>query len=111
MPGGRAEHARETCVRREWKRRRRSRVRRRRRREWRQARPAWVAPRLSSDLHFRFEKRRPQTATCGSQALGEFWADAGGPEHASDLSGFVDALAVEHEQILHGDDVRLHAND
>src|SRR5512132_3569644 len=70
---------------------------------------ASVNPQLN--LNTRLKQSRTQAAPTGSQPLGKFRADAGGAEHAANFSTLVDPEAVENENVLHGDDLGLHAGD
>src|SRR5438132_10655446 len=65
----------------------------------------------SKNLHARFKETRPEPATSGGQSFREFRTDAGGAEHAPNLSAFANAEAVKNEDVLHGNDVALHAGD
>src|SRR2546425_1918095 len=61
------------------------------------------------NLHPGFKKRGTQPATCSRQPVGKFGPDPDGAEGAPHFAAFVNALPIEYEDVLHGDDVALHA--
>ena len=66
---------------------------------------------MELDLHPGFENCGTEAATGGGEALGEMWRLAGGVEDAANFAAFVDAAAVEDENVLQGDHVAFHAGD
>src|SRR5713226_734764 len=62
------------------------------------------------DFHHGLEDRSRQLHAGRAQALVELGADAGRAEPARDPSGFGEAGLFEHKNVLHGDQVALHAH-
>src|SRR6185437_7188898 len=65
----------------------------------------------TSYFDHRFEHRRAHAASRRRQPVGKLGADAGGLVHAPHLAALAQALALEHEDVLHGNDFAFHARD
>src|SRR6185437_15188283 len=65
----------------------------------------------ASYLHYGFEHRRAHAAACRRQPVSELGAYAGRAVHALYLATFRHSLALENEDVLHGNDVALHARN
>src|SRR5579862_375907 len=63
------------------------------------------------DLHPRFEDGGTEAAPGGSQAFSEMGRLPGGMENAAHFSAFVDAAALENENVLERDHVAFHADN
>src|SRR5580698_7473339 len=62
-----------------------------------------------SHFHLRLKQVAAQAAAGGCEPVGEFGDNSGSTESSLDPSVLVDPNSLKHKNLLHGDDVTLHA--